>query len=106
MLRVEALLTERNPLFWCIPREIVLRKIRPIVGRSLVIVNDGHVTSKATASQHLRGRRAGGASSNDDDVVQGIAGEAPGIVWSKRVTLGLLTHQDAAAPALDLPAGN
>src|SRR5438309_1798084 len=106
MLRVETIRTKRYPLFRCVPGEVVLGQIRSVIRCADVIVYDRHVTGKATTSQHLGSSRARGARPDDYNFAQWTVIESPWIGWRQRITLDLLTKEDAAAPSLDLPVRN
>src|SRR5438128_1114948 len=53
MLGIEAVRTNRNPLLGRIPREVVFRKIRSIVGRTAVVVDHRDLTIEAAAPEHF-----------------------------------------------------
>ena len=96
---------ERNPVFLCLARQIILRQVWPIAGRGSVGAQHDERAIVAFATENVRGREASRAPADDDDR---LWPEAPAVA---RHRFGirhrqLFVDEDHVARSFHLPAGN
>jgi len=107
VLLVEARWPERNPLLGCVPGQIVLRQIRPIVRRRGVWVDERDSSVEPLASQHLGGGASGRTRPhNDDGRWGGSRAGRPSLRSRERIPLELLRECHPTLLDRDSEGGN
>src|SRR5690242_4282222 len=102
MLGVKFIRPKWNPLLRSVAREIVLRKIRPVVRDRLVRADHSDAAGVSLTSQHFCGGIPRSARTDDDDRLNSAAGVASH--RRRAICCGFLAgHTNAVAIALDNP---
>ena len=95
MLSEELRRAQRDPLLGRVPRQVVLREIRPVDGRRGIGADQSETAAIAFAAERFRGGVARGAGADDHDALRRFDPER------SRLPLGL-AGTDAHVPALRL----